>query len=107
MAKIYGLFTGDLCFYVGSTVRRLSDRLREHRSDKNDCASKHISNEYEWEIKLLEECPIDDILIREQHWYDILMPLYNVFTPKLSPRAQRRRDAEKKRKLEHSLRNKN
>ena len=39
-------------------------------------ALRNFSPEYELELKVLEECSIDDKIIRECHYYDTLSPFY-------------------------------
>lgn len=81
MGYIYALMCEQLCLYVGSTVN-LTIRENKHRSKKsNTCASRHIPEHITWVMTELEECPDDVMRIREQFWYDTLMPLYNELRP--------------------------
>lgn len=81
ITRIYGLFTGDLCWYVGSTLQTLKDRTTDHRSKSNGTNSRYIPKEFQWEMKLLEECEQEVRYARERHWYESLMPLYNKTVP--------------------------
>ena len=77
MARIYGLYTEQMCWYVGSTVIKLKYREYMHRHISNKAYSKYISNEFEWKMCLIEECAVEDKLIREQYYIELLKPLYN------------------------------
>ena len=81
MAVVYGLFTGQLCWYVGSTTNA-KRREREHRrKDDKGVGASLIQDEYEWEFKVLEECMAEEKIAREQYWYDTLHPLVNMQRP--------------------------
>ena len=71
----------QLVLYVGQTIKTLNQRAWRHRSKSNDTASRHIPEYTDWEIKLLEECNDDVGTAREQYYYDILKPFYNVKRP--------------------------
>ena len=73
---IYALMSGQLVLYVGKAVDP-RNREYQHRSKHNTTASRHIPSYTEWNMKLLEECPIDVSRLREQYWMDELKPLYN------------------------------
>jgi|688.fasta_scaffold1308303_2 hypothetical protein len=79
--KIYALMWGELVLYVGKTKRKLNERASMHRSTCNTTRSKYIPDYINWEIKLLEECSDEQSVIREQYYYDKLMPLYNSHRP--------------------------
>jgi len=81
MVHIYGLFADQLCLYVGSTIRSLKKRESEHKIRTNQCGSRNIPKEYEWGIRLLEECSIEDRVLRERHWMTELTPFYNDHLP--------------------------
>jgi hypothetical protein len=81
MVKIYGLFTDELCWYVGSTID-VKARERQHRSRRNrGRGADLIPLEYAWQFRVLEDCPLEARLQRERHWYDTLHPLYNQQVP--------------------------
>jgi hypothetical protein len=79
MATIYSLETEGFVWYVGSTTRELRVRLNEHRAHNRVC----IPNEYDWEIRLLQRCPIERRLERERAWFDKLQPLLNKQRPNM------------------------
>ena len=113
MARIYGLYTEQMCWYVGSTVQTLNQRENEHRNVKySKCSSIYIPNEYEWEIRLIEECSILNKRMREQCYYDLLKPLYNTRRPIQLTKEQRRdklmrnKEQIKKQKQEYYQKNK-
>ena len=81
MAKVYGLFSDELCLYVGSTILALEVREYIHRSKGNSCGSKNIPVDCEWDIRLLEECTSDMRRQREQFHYENLKPFYNQNNP--------------------------
>ena len=83
MVLIYGLFTDQLCWYVGSTKRPLNRRLGDHQR-KESHASRDIPEDYEWEMRVLEECALEQRYTQERHWYDTLKPFLNVKTPNKS-----------------------
>lgn len=83
--KITNKITGD--FYIGSSVKvvnRLSNHFnRECRKfpDKpfyRDIIKYGFDN---FQIELLEECPRDQLIERELHYYNELKPTYNVISP--------------------------
>lgn len=84
--KITNDITGELC--VGASVsvaRRISTHLnRDARKYKGkhrfyDDILKYGKENFSWE--LLEECPKENLLEREQYWYDTLKPTYNKERP--------------------------
>ena len=72
---------GALVLYVGKTTNELRRRATQHRTTHNHTTSKYIPDYMDWEIKLIEECTDEQGLIREQYWYDTLMPIYNYQRP--------------------------
>lgn len=98
MVFIYGLFSENLCWYVGSTVNT-ARREQEHRSLKDSgVGSADIPGEYNWILKVLEECEDDMRLQVERQWYENLKPLLNKCHPGRSNteihRMYRKRDNE-------------
>ena len=74
--------TQDLVWYVGSTDWPRS-RENQHRTlGKNKTYSKFIPREYEWEMVILDKCDKSNRFILEQHYYDMLNPLFNAIRPK-------------------------
>tara|TARA_R110000824_G_scaffold175753_1_gene354507 strand:+ start:743 stop:1147 length:405 start_codon:yes stop_codon:yes gene_type:complete len=57
--------------YVGSTTQPLSYRFTNHKFHKNS-SSKEITKYDDCSIELIEEVPIDQILIRERYWIETL-----------------------------------
>jgi hypothetical protein len=82
MARVYGLYSEQLCLYVGSTTQSLKAREREHRCKSNTSGSKDIPDDCQWSMLLLETCAIDVMRGREQFYFDKLKPLYNLINPK-------------------------
>jgi len=68
MIKIYCIIDINGLRYVGSTKKKLSYRLSNHKSQK-DCSSK-LLNLNDCRIILLEECEECDRKVREQYWID-------------------------------------
>jgi hypothetical protein len=64
--NIYCLRSAEL-FYVGSTKRSLEKRLIEHKADVNNkyVASSQIIQQGDYEIHLIEKCPLNNIRKRE------------------------------------------
>ena len=90
MAVVYGLFTDQLCWYVGSTTN-LNDRERKHRRRvKPGIGADLIPSEYDWECRKLEDCDVENRYVRERHWYEDLKPLLNKCVP---GRSRKERDA--------------
>jgi hypothetical protein len=81
MVKIYALVSGQLVLYVGKTMRSLKQREWMHRNKTNQTTSKYIPDYIDWTIQLLEEVPDNQGTAKEQHYYDILRPLYNRCRP--------------------------
>ena len=81
MVNIYAIMSGQLCLYVGKTTLTLRVRKRQHRSRSNTAGSKDIPSDFEWEMCLLEECPISQTCEREYYWWKKLVPLYNNNVP--------------------------
>ena len=79
--RIYALMSGQLVLYVGKTKISLKDRAYTHKNKGNTTCSKYIPKYIDWEIVLLDEVPDEEGLKWEQHYYDLLMPLYNYKRP--------------------------
>jgi len=77
-AKIYAIRSNNTDLtYVGSTLRSLNERLKEHRLDslkeERYCSSKEIIDLGEYEIILLENFPCENenqLLERERFWIE-------------------------------------
>lgn len=71
--------------YIGSSVN-IKKRWSEHKwlLNKNSHHSPHLQNAWNFYggesfiIEVLEECPVYDLLKREQHYIDSILPEYNV-----------------------------
>jgi len=91
MTRIYALVSGQLVLYVGQTICTLRKRETEHRCKGNTTCSKHIPDDIDWEIKLLEECEDDIATTREQYYYDTLKPFYNRCRPGQTKKESQRK----------------
>lgn len=59
LGTIYAIIcnkTGEV--YIGSTTRKLSERIKEHRTKKNNGVSLRIIKRKNWKVKKLFEQPI-------------------------------------------------
>ncbi len=67
--KVYKLTCESGAIYIGSTVRTLEQRLKEHASKSNVCASKDFINP---KIELLEEIDYnnDELLWKEREYME-------------------------------------
>ena len=74
---IYGLFTDQLCWYVGRTTNP-KQRYYTHRGKNRTFGAALIPDIYDWEMVVLEET---DDRARERHWYHLLRPLLNKEVP--------------------------
>ena len=81
MASIYALMSGQLCLYIGSTIQSLATRASAHRTGFNYCGSTNIPEYIDWDIVLLEECPVESRYVREGFYYNKMTPLYNERIP--------------------------
>lgn len=91
---IYGLYAGQLVLYIGKTTGSLKRRKRDHRSKGNTASSKHIPPYIDWELRLIEECEVAQGTLREQYWFDILKPLYNMQRPGQTQKESQRKYAQ-------------
>ena len=110
MTHIYALVSGQLILYVGQTVRTLKVREQQHKYKSNNTNSRYIPEYIDWTIKLLETVPNDQALLKEQHYYDTLKPLYNRCRPGQSRReyeqSERRRDGRREANRRYKLKKK-
>ena len=68
-------------FYIGSS-KRIKRRWYEHKSSLINCChgNKRMQNswnkygEYNFIFEIIEECDVDELLVREQHYLDALTP---------------------------------
>ena len=81
MTRIYGLYTEQMCWYIGRTEESLGRRARNHRTVCNEACSKDIPKDFEWDIRLIEECSIENRIARERYWIEELKPFYNRYRP--------------------------
>ena len=95
MASVYALMDEGLVLYVGSTIQILKERKWVHRSKGNDCSSRHIPKDCEWVMTLLESCSVEEMIMREQYYYDTLKPLYNERRPGQTWKEYKQSDAYK------------
>lgn len=80
---------GKLVLYVGQTG---SPKEREwgHRSSCNTCSSRHIPFD-DWELVVLEEVKdLNKVQEREHHYYTLLKPFYNEYSPIKSVEKRRK-----------------
>lgn len=84
MQFIYGLFSDQLCLYIGRTnnIRRREGDHKRRRG--NHCGSCKIPKYIEWKLVVLETCDIKNRVLRERYYYDMYMPLYNQRRPGLN-----------------------
>lgn len=79
--KITNLINGK--FYIGST-NNIARRKREHLSrgvPKGNSIIKAAILKYgrnNFDISILEECPVEILITREQYYMDLLKPEYNI-----------------------------
>jgi hypothetical protein len=72
--KIYKLvsnYTDEI--YIGSTIQPLNKRISQHRENRNDCASKKLTELGEIKIILIENFPCEskeELLKRERFYFD-------------------------------------
>jgi hypothetical protein len=88
----------DKC-YIGSSTH-IYYRLRRHKSDllRKVHANPILQNAYNkygadsFVVSIVEECAEDVVLVREQHYIDIFLPVYNitkeVINNRLSPESR-------------------
>ena len=83
MAEVYKIIdTRDPsdCLYVGSTTTGLRIRWRHHKhANQNTNVCQHLmQNGFEnFDIVSLENCPVDVMRIREQHYMNVYKPPLN------------------------------
>ena len=85
--------------YIGSSTH-IYYRLRRHKSDllRKNHANPILQNAYNkygadsFVVSIIEECTEDIVLLREQHYIDTLLPVYNitreVINNRLSPESR-------------------
>jgi len=75
----------DNHFYIGSTqnfIKRYYTHINHIRTNKQSCTllvraiNKH--KEENFKLEIIEECLPEELLTREQHYLDTLLPKYNV-----------------------------
>lgn len=70
MATIYSITsTKGNKVYIGSTIMSLSRRKANHKTNKRNCTSKILTEEYGWEnliFTALEECSVEQRYERER-----------------------------------------
>lgn len=86
---VYAITKYDIIVYTGSAIN-LRQRWKKHKADlrRNDPDDPHGNehlqrswNKYgesAFKCGVLEECPVDQLLIREQYYLDTLPDLYNI-----------------------------
>lgn len=82
--KITNLINGK--FYIGSTTGSIKKRKREHLSllRRNKHHSRYLQFAYNkygeqvFDFQMLEVCPKEDCLEKEQYYLDLLKPKYNM-----------------------------
>lgn len=84
-AKIYKIFNGTDT-YIGSTVRTLNERLRDHKSQFKQGllhGSVCILLKTDYKIELIEDFPCntkEELFIRERYWIETI-PCVNTIVP--------------------------
>lgn len=82
MESIYGLFSDELCLYIGRTN---APKKREYAHRKGDgSGSSDIPKHIDWKMIILETCDKKNRAFRERYYYDKYMPLYNCRRPYLT-----------------------
>ena len=69
MTKVYGVFYGVKCLYVGQTTQSLSQRKSEHKT------KQHIFKDYPWDQ--LQWLVLKEPKNWEQHFIEQLQPQLN------------------------------
>lgn len=70
--------------YVGSTMnihRRIIEHLSRLKTQENNIVLQRAWNKYgesSFEVEVLDKCPKEILLIREQYFIDLLLPEYNL-----------------------------
>ena len=82
--RIYRLFyKDDTKFYIGSTTKNIKSRLGEHRHSSNTWTTPiykfmRENGKENFEIECLEDMvPVDQLIVRENHWISELKPTLN------------------------------
>ena len=86
MATIYGLFTDQFCWYVGSTTNLKIREQAHRRKESKGFGADLIASEYAWDCRKLEDCVVNIRWAREKHWCETLHPLLNQRVPGRSNR---------------------
>ena len=82
--SVYKIYNAAKC-YIGSTEQKMNRRINGHKYESNTCTSKLITCESDWDWVILENnVPLDQLKIRETHWFDITPNKVNKYRPILS-----------------------
>jgi len=81
---IYKIICNNTKFYIGSS-KNIQQRFRKHRYElrKGIHKNEHLQNAYNkhgeecFYLELIETCNIDEQYLKEQHYIDLLHPIYN------------------------------
>jgi group I intron endonuclease len=109
ISGIYWIYqpSRDRAVYVGSSVN-IGKRWIKHRyllrkgSAHHNQYFQNVWNKYgeqDFQFLVLEECPVDKLVEREQFWHDALSPLCNQGECVESPRRGRTTSAETRAKI--------
>ena len=103
--KIYRLLDNtDGSFYIGSTIQNLHTRLKGHETSARSSApgyglaSKHIIQNKDYEIQLLEKCECEtrrNLLEREQYYMGLYPRCINKNRACLTPEVKREIDKQR------------
>ena len=92
--QIYKITCETGKIYIGSTVKKLNQRLCEHKNKSNNCVTKHFINP---KIELIELYPCktkNELLWRERAWFDTT-PCVNNNRPITTPEERKALISEK------------
>jgi len=109
--KIENLNTGDI--YIGSS-KNIKERRTRHFKDLRNGNHHSIIlqrafdkySESMLKFQVVEECSIDELLIREQYFIDTLAPVYNICRIAGSVLHTKQSDEVRKKRSEYALQNK-
>lgn len=93
---IYGLFTDQLCWYVGRTIDLKRREWQHKRGTIPNNGGSLIPSLYDWDMRVLEETEDKN---RERLWIETLTPLLNHKVPCRTTSESMRATDKKRREL--------